>query len=64
MAKRFPDAPAHPERLCWGCDLYCPARGMRCGNGTVRTPHPVEQLGPDWRRQLGLDDEIHPPEPR
>ncbi|WP_374351100.1 DUF3079 domain-containing protein, partial [Limnohabitans sp.] len=24
-AKKFPKAPAHPERICWGCDLYCPA---------------------------------------
>ena len=33
MAKKFPIHPPHPERLCWGCDLYCPATDMRCGNG-------------------------------
>lgn len=21
---------------------------MRCGNGTIRTPHPVELFGEDW----------------
>lgn len=48
MAKRFPIAPAHPERNCWGCDLYCSANDMRCGNGSDRTQHPVELFGPDW----------------
>jgi hypothetical protein len=40
--------PAHPERTCWGCDKYCPADDLRCGNGTVRTMHPVELFGEDW----------------
>jgi hypothetical protein len=40
--------PKHPERVCWGCDLYCSADNLRCGNGTVRTQHPVELFGPDW----------------
>ena len=48
MARRFALQPAHPERVCWGCDLYCPAQDLRCGNGTVRTPHPVELFGEDW----------------
>jgi hypothetical protein len=48
MPKRFPLAPAHPERNCWGCDQYCAATDMRCGNGSVRTPHPVELFGEDW----------------
>ena len=26
--------PAHPERICWGCDKYCPADDLACGNGT------------------------------
>lgn len=47
--RRFPDRPAHPERTCWGCDLYCAARDLRCGNGSVRTPHPAELFGDDWR---------------
>ncbi|HCE94999.1 MAG TPA: DUF3079 domain-containing protein [Acidovorax sp.] len=49
-AKRFPKAPAHPERVCWGCDLYCPANSMRCGNGSDRTQHPAELFGEDWDR--------------
>jgi hypothetical protein len=48
MSKRFPANPANPHRLCWGCDTYCPAGGMRCGNGSERTPHPVELFGEDW----------------
>ena len=46
--RRFPDRPAHPERTCWGCDRYCAARAMLCGNGSVRTPHPSELFGEDW----------------
>ena len=46
--KKFPNAPQHPERVCWGCDLYCPVKDMRCGNGSDRTPHPSELFGPDW----------------
>ena len=48
MAKRFPLRPAHPERICWGCDKYCPAGAMACGNGYDRTPHPAELFGDDW----------------
>lgn len=47
MAK-IPLHPKHPERVCWGCDLYCPADDLRCGNGTIRTQHPVELFGADW----------------
>lgn len=47
-AKKFPQAPQHPERVCWGCDLYCAAKDMRCGNGSDRTPHPAELFGDDW----------------
>jgi hypothetical protein len=43
MAK-IPLHPMHPERVCWGCDKYCPADSLLCGNGTVRTQHPVELL--------------------
>jgi hypothetical protein len=49
MSKPFPDHPANPERLCWGCDQYCPAKAMRCGNGSERTQHPFELFGADWR---------------
>jgi len=55
MVKKFPRAPSHPERLCWGCDAYCPANDLRCGNGADRTPHPAELFGEDWD-SWGLDD--------
>lgn len=48
MSKRFPENPPHPERNCWGCDRYCAAHAMLCGNGSERTQHPVELFGPDW----------------
>jgi len=54
MAKRFPIRPAHPERTCWGCDRYCPAGDMICGNGTERTQHPIELGGEGWESE-GLD---------
>lgn len=54
MAKIFPIRPAHPERTCWGCDRYCAADQMICGNGTERTQHPMELFGPDWASE-GLD---------
>jgi hypothetical protein len=40
--------PKHPERICWGCDKYCAADDLACGNGTIRTPHPAELFGDDW----------------
>lgn len=48
MPKKFPTNPSHPERICWGCDLYCPAKSLTCGNGASRTMHPVELFGEDW----------------
>ena len=48
MAKKFPIQPAHPERICWGCDRYCPAESLACGNGADRTQHPSEVWGDDW----------------
>ena len=47
--KKFPSRPANPERICWGCDLYCAADSMKCGNGSERTQHPFELFGEDWR---------------
>ena len=47
-APKIPIHPPHPERICWGCDKYCPAEDLRCGNGTIRAPHPVELFGDDW----------------
>jgi hypothetical protein len=49
MARKFPIHPSHPERVCWGCDRYCAANGMMCGNGSVRTSHPAELFGDDWQ---------------
>ncbi|GGX01317.1 DUF3079 domain-containing protein [Undibacterium macrobrachii] len=46
--KKFPIHPKNPERICWGCDLYCPANSMACGNGSDRTAHPVELFGENW----------------
>ena len=48
MAKKFPLHPKHPERICWGCDKYCPVDSLSCGNGSDRTQHPIELLGDDW----------------
>jgi hypothetical protein len=47
MAK-LPIRPRNPERVCWGCDKYCSSNALRCGNGTIRTPHPTELFGEDW----------------
>ncbi len=48
----FPEHPKHPERICWGCDKFCPADDMCCGNGSIRTAHPVELFGDDWLEWL------------
>jgi hypothetical protein len=45
---RPPLAPKHRERICWGCDKYCPEDDLACGNGTIRTPHPIELFGDGW----------------
>lgn len=50
--KSFPDKPAHPERICWGCERLCAAHDLACGNGTERTQHPIELFGQDWREWL------------
>lgn len=48
MAKKFPIAPKHPERICWGCDKYCADDDLRCGNGSERIQHPIELDGEKW----------------
>lgn len=48
MAKKFPLQPSNPERVCWGCDRYCSATDLECGNGSSRTQHPIELFGADW----------------
>ena len=55
MKKKFPNHPANPERICWGCDKYCAANAMMCGNGSDRTQHPYELFGEDWQ-EWGNDD--------
>lgn len=54
-------SPKNPERVCWGCEKYCSVDDLRCGNGTIRTPHPVELFGEDWLK-WELAHQI--PEPR
>jgi hypothetical protein len=49
MIKKFPANPKNPERICWGCDRYCPADDLACGNGADRTAHPSELFGSDWQ---------------
>ncbi|MBH9553052.1 DUF3079 domain-containing protein [Inhella gelatinilytica] len=61
MAKRFPINPAHPERTCWGCDQYCAAHDLRCGNGSDRTQHPVETFGPGWEQWGVAEGSSQPP---
>ena len=46
---KIPLNPKNPERICWGCDKYCSADDLRCGNGTIRTQHPVELFWEDWQ---------------
>jgi len=43
-----PAVPRHPERICWGCDLRCPADDLKCGEDTPRSKHPSEVFGADW----------------
>jgi hypothetical protein len=45
MPKKLPLHLTHPERICWGCDKYCAADDLRCGNGTDRAQHPIEIPG-------------------
>ncbi|MDO5640462.1 MAG: DUF3079 domain-containing protein [Neisseria sp.] len=48
MAKKFPIHPKNPERICWGCDKYCSAADLQCGNGCERIQHPIEMDGAEW----------------
>ena len=60
---RIPLRPGHPERICWGCEQFCPADDMRCGNGTERAQHPIELWGEDWQRLEPGCDASATPEP-
>jgi len=55
MAKPIPLRPKHPERICWGCDRYCAADALACGNGSGRTQHPIETQGEDWYVAWGIE---------
>ena len=61
-AKKFPIHPLHPERICWGCDKYCPVDSLACGNGSERTQHPMELFGDDWMEPITpLSNDTTPP---
>ncbi|KQV89090.1 DUF3079 domain-containing protein [Pelomonas sp. Root1237] len=62
MSRKFPIRPANPGRICWGCDRYCSAESLQCGNGSVATPHPSELFGDDWM-SWGLDARVAAAEP-
>ena len=62
MAKPFPLHPRHPERICWGCDRYCSAQALACGNGAGRTRHPIEHDGEDWHIAWGITPDSERPE--
>lgn len=62
-AKRFPVNPPHPERNCWGCDRYCAADALLCGNGSERTQHPIETFGPGWQDWSGIPASVAVPVP-
>jgi hypothetical protein len=56
VMNKFPIHPSHPERICWGCEKFCPEDDMCCGNGTIRSPHPVELMGDDWFEILQAEE--------
>jgi hypothetical protein len=56
---QFPTHPKHPERICWGCEKFCPADDLCCGNGTIRSPHPVEIFGQDWVEWLDQRENLN-----
>jgi hypothetical protein len=54
MAKA-PIHPKHPERICWGCEKYCPSNRLNCRE--TRVEHPIELFGDDWNEtELNIDD--------
>lgn len=48
MSKPFAVRPAHPGRICWGCDRCRKVDELMCGNGVLVTMHPCELFGEDW----------------
>lgn len=59
--KKIPLHPKHPERICWGCDKYCAVNALSCGNGSERTPHPMELFGEDWYEYGDWDLDLDAP---
>lgn len=55
---KAPMNPKHPERICWGCDQYCPVKDLLCRE--TRAMHPVELFGDDWGK---LEDTSEKPPP-
>lgn len=56
--------PKHPERICWGCEKYCPANHLNCRE--TRVEHPIELFGIDWCKSNSLPifcGESAPPDP-
>jgi hypothetical protein len=60
MPKKIPFNPAHPERICWGCDKYCAVGAMMCGNGSDRAQHPYELFGEYWCDWSADGEDAHP----
>jgi hypothetical protein len=56
LHRAAPLHPARPERVCWGCEKLCSADSLACGNGTIRTLHPVELFGDDWAEWFDRQD--------
>lgn len=52
---RVPLRPKHPERVCWGCDRYCPVSNMGCSKD--RTEHPIEVFGEEWALEAEAREE-------
>jgi hypothetical protein len=50
---RAPLHPKHPERICWGCEKYCPVNRLNCRE--TRVEHPCELFGDGWND--GANDE-------
>ena len=53
---RIPWRPRSPERVCWGCDTFCPVDDLACGNGTIAALHPAELFGDDWLEWVDARD--------
>jgi hypothetical protein len=49
--------PKHPERICWGCERYCPANDLSCRED--RVAHPIEFFGGSWEiGNLAISQEV------